>query len=72
MHDAEVELNYTLHYPRGQKYISLFKDPGAAAEVVAKHSSIKKNIERPMETGKLGAWTTGVGPDGSGLPASWS
>lgn len=57
MHNAEVELNYTLHYPRGEKYISLFKDPGNNEKVKEKRDMIKSDISRRMETGTLGART---------------
>lgn len=57
VHNAEVELNYTLHYPRGEKYISLFKDPGSNEKVKEKRDMIKSDISRRMETGTLGART---------------
>jgi hypothetical protein len=57
-HDASVELNYTLHYPRGERYISLFKDPGSNTDAIEKRDMIKKDIERRMEKGTLGARTT--------------
>jgi len=55
--DAEVELNYTLHYPRGEKYISLFKDPGTGTDAIEKRNAIKRDIELRMEKGALGART---------------
>jgi hypothetical protein len=62
--DAEVELNYTLHYPRGEKYISLFKDPGTGTDATEKRDAIKRDIELRMEKGALGARTTeGVDED---------
>ncbi|TGZ85512.1 hypothetical protein EX30DRAFT_300011, partial [Ascodesmis nigricans] len=61
VHDAEVELNYTLHYPRGEKYISLFKDPGNNDKVKQKRDSIKQDIARRMEEGTLGAQTLDEG-----------
>ena len=62
--DAEVELNYTLHYPRGEKYISLFKDPGTVTDAIEKRNAIKRDIEWRMEKGALGTRTTeGVDED---------
>lgn len=52
-----MDLNYILHYPRGEKYISLFKDPGKEVKVVEKRDMIKKDIERQMARGTLGSAT---------------
>jgi hypothetical protein len=57
LHDAQVELNYTLHYPHGEKYISLFKDPGSNPAVVEKRDAIKKDIAQRMKDNTLGART---------------
>jgi hypothetical protein len=57
--DAQVELNYTLHYPRGEKYISLFKNPGNNNNMAEKRDMIKQDIKHRMEQGTLGAPTTG-------------
>lgn len=57
--DAQVELNYTLHYPRGEKYISLFKNPGNNNNVAEKRDMIKQDIKHRIEQGTLGAPTTG-------------
>lgn len=51
--DAEVTLNYTLHYPKDEKYISLFKDPGACEKVVEKRDAIKAAIAEQMRAGTL-------------------
>jgi len=61
LEDAKVELNYTLYFPDGVKYIALFKDPGDAAGVRKKREDIKRDIKRRMEKGTLGRWTTGDG-----------
>ncbi|KAI5847748.1 hypothetical protein DFP73DRAFT_621865 [Morchella snyderi] len=55
IHEAEVEVNYTVYYPRGEKYISLFRDPTGDPKVVEKRGVIKRGIERQMEMGTLGA-----------------
>jgi hypothetical protein len=62
IHEAQVELNYTLHYPRGEKYISLFKDPGSNPAVVEKRDAIKKDIAQRMKDNTLGARTIERGP----------
>lgn len=55
IHEAEVEVNYTVFYPRGEKYISLFRDATGDPKVVEKREVIKWGIERQMETGTLGS-----------------
>lgn len=55
IHEAEVEVNYTVFYPRGEKYISLFRDATGDPKVVEKREVIKRGIERQMETGTLGS-----------------
>lgn len=57
MQNAEIELNYTLHYPRGEKYISLFKDVGDHEKVAEKRDGIKADILRRMKNGTLGERT---------------
>jgi rRNA-processing protein Efg1 len=63
IHEAEVDLNYIMHYPPGEKYISLFKDAGKMTE---KRESIRREIERQMERGTLGIATMDVGDDDGG------
>ncbi|KAH0607008.1 uncharacterized protein H6S33_002996 [Morchella sextelata] len=60
IHEAEVEVNYTVYYPRGEKYISLFRDPAGDPKVVEKREVIKRGIERQMEIGTLGSREEGV------------
>ncbi|KAI5804439.1 hypothetical protein EDC01DRAFT_643422 [Geopyxis carbonaria] len=65
LHAAEVELNYALHYPKGEKYISLYKDPGADA--AARREEIKADVARRMAAGTLGERTiSDEGDDGEG------
>lgn len=57
IHEAELDLNYILHYPKGEKYISLFKDPGEQTKVLERRDMIRKDIERQMMPGTLGSGT---------------
>ncbi|KAK6509593.1 18S rRNA maturation protein [Arthrobotrys musiformis] len=52
IHEAEVDLNYILHYPATEKYISLYKS-GDNADTNAKRQSIKLTIEKRMADGTL-------------------
>lgn len=52
--DIEIEVNYTLHYPPGERYISLYKDAGTSSE---KREMIKKDIGERMDKGTLGERT---------------
>lgn len=54
LHAAEVDLNYVIYYPKGEKYISLFKDPGEQTKVLEKRNMIRKDIERQMVQKILG------------------
>lgn len=47
-------MNYIIYYPKGEKYISLFKDPGEQTKVLEKRDMIKKDVERQMMQGTLG------------------
>jgi len=70
LEDAKVELNYTLYFPDGVKYISLFKDPGDAGGVREKRDEIKRDIKRKMEKGTLGRRTTSDEEGGEGMDAA--
>ncbi|KAL7273813.1 18S rRNA maturation protein [Rhizina undulata] len=61
--NAQIDLNYTLHYPKGEKYISLFKDPTAESKMSEKRELIRKEIAQQMERGTLGAATFGEGEE---------
>lgn len=54
LHATEVDLNYIIYYPKGEKYISLFKDPGEQTKVLEKRDMIRKDVERQMVRGTLG------------------
>ncbi|KAA8912762.1 hypothetical protein FN846DRAFT_256501 [Sphaerosporella brunnea] len=66
IHNAQVELNYTLYYPRGEKYISLFKDPGNNQDVIDKRDAIKQDIAKRMKDNALGARTMDRGDEEEG------
>lgn len=51
VYEAELDLNYVMHYPRGEKYISIFKDAGENCE---KRDMIRREIEKRMKSGGLG------------------
>ncbi|KAI5821283.1 hypothetical protein BZA77DRAFT_299092 [Pyronema omphalodes] len=57
IHAQEVLLNYTLHYPKGEVYISALKDLGENIEGAKRREEIKKDISRRMKKGTLGAPT---------------
>ena len=52
--NVEIEVNYTLYYPPGERYISLYKDAGTSTE---KREMIKKDIGERMDKGTLGERT---------------
>ncbi|RPA99779.1 hypothetical protein L873DRAFT_1737856, partial [Choiromyces venosus 120613-1] len=54
VYEAKLDLNYIMHYPRGEKYISLFKDAGVMRE---KREGVRKEVERRMKRGGLGEST---------------
>lgn len=54
VYEARLDLNYIMHYPTGEKYISLFKDAGVMRE---KREGIRREVERRMERGGLGEST---------------
>lgn len=54
LHATEVDLNYIIYYPKGEKYISLFKDPGEQTKVLEKRDMIRKDVEQQMLRGTLG------------------
>ncbi|KAJ9056165.1 18S rRNA maturation protein [Entomophthora muscae] len=53
--EANIDLNYILHFPAHEKYISLFVDHGNALpdKVIAKKQAIRENIKTLMLEGKL-------------------
>ncbi|KAG0128236.1 hypothetical protein HOY82DRAFT_622625 [Tuber indicum] len=54
VYEARLDLNYIMHYPPGEKYISLFKDAGVMRE---KREGIRREVERRMARGALGQST---------------
>lgn len=54
LHATEVDLNYIIYFPKGEKYISLFKDPGKHTKVLEKRNMIREDVERQMVEGTLG------------------
>ncbi|KAG0640453.1 hypothetical protein HOY80DRAFT_1041922 [Tuber brumale] len=54
VYEARLDLNYIMHYPPREKYISLFKDAGVMRE---KREGIRREVERRMARGALGQST---------------
>ncbi|KAK6356956.1 18S rRNA maturation protein [Orbilia javanica] len=52
IHNAEVDLNYIMHYPSLEKYISLYKS-GDNKDTNQKRERIRQDIEKRMEDGTL-------------------
>ncbi|KAF3937070.1 hypothetical protein ABW19_dt0203900 [Dactylella cylindrospora] len=52
IHEAEVDLNYIIHYPGLEKYISLYKG-GDSKDTNQKRERIRGSIEKRMEEGTL-------------------
>ncbi|KAK6523274.1 18S rRNA maturation protein [Orbilia ellipsospora] len=52
IHQAEIDLNYIMHYPPLEKYISLYK-PGTDKSTNEKRENIRKDIEQRMRGGTL-------------------
>ncbi|KAF3931134.1 hypothetical protein ABW20_dc0109007 [Dactylellina cionopaga] len=52
VHEAEVDLNYIVHYPGLEKYISLYKT-GDDKATNQKRERIRKDVEKRMEEGTL-------------------
>ncbi|KAK6534205.1 18S rRNA maturation protein [Arthrobotrys megalospora] len=52
IHNAEVDLNYIMHYPPLEKYISLYKS-GDNKDTNDKRERIRLDIEKRMEEGTL-------------------
>ncbi|KAF3921058.1 hypothetical protein AA313_de0203930 [Arthrobotrys entomopaga] len=52
IHQAEIDLNYIIHYPPLEKYISLYK-PGTDTCTNQKREKIRNDIERRMGEGTL-------------------
>ncbi|EPS44282.1 hypothetical protein H072_1722 [Dactylellina haptotyla CBS 200.50] len=52
IHQAEIDLNYIMHYPALDKYISLYKS-GEDKDTNKKRERIRKDIEKRMEDGTL-------------------
>ena len=52
--DAQIDLNYTLHFPSYRKYISLYRDSGADAKTEKAKDEIRADIKKKMEEGTLG------------------
>ncbi|KAK6516875.1 18S rRNA maturation protein [Arthrobotrys conoides] len=52
IHEAEVDLNYIMHYPPLEKYISLYKS-GDNKDTNQKRERIRRDIEKRMEDGTL-------------------
>ncbi|CUS06969.1 unnamed protein product [Tuber aestivum] len=61
VYEARLDLNYIMHYPPGEKYISLFKDAGVMRE---RREGIRREIERQMARGGLGESTMGFDDEG--------
>lgn len=51
---AQIDLNYTLHFPPYRKYISLYRDSGADTKTQNAKEEIKANVMKKMEDGTLG------------------
>jgi len=60
VYEARLDLNYIMHYPPGEKYISLFKDAGVMRE---RREGIRREVERRMKRGGLGESTMDFGDD---------
>lgn len=54
VYEAKLDLNYIMHYPPGEKYISLFKDAGVMRE---RRDRVRREVERRMKRGGLGEST---------------
>ncbi|KAF3206348.1 18S rRNA maturation protein [Orbilia oligospora] len=52
IHAAEVDLNYIMHYPPLEKYISLYRS-GDSKDTNQKRERIRQDIEKRMEEGTL-------------------
>ena len=52
--DAQIDLNYTLHFPAYRKYISLYRDSGADTKTQKAKEEIKAGVKKKMEEGTLG------------------
>jgi len=51
VYEAKLDLNYIMHYPPGEKYISLFKDAGVMR---GKREEVRREVERRMKRDGLG------------------
>lgn len=63
--EAEVDVNYTVHFPPGERYIALFRDPGAGTPAAKKRDAIRAEIARKMGGGE-DDWGRGDGEDEGG------
>lgn len=44
--EAEVDVKYTAHFPPGERYIALFRDPGAGTPAARRRDAIRAEIAR--------------------------
>lgn len=61
VYEARLDLNYIMHYPPGEKYISLFKDAGVMRE---RRDGVRREVERRMKRGGLGESTMDFDDEG--------
>lgn len=50
--EAEVDVKYTVHFPPGERYIALFRDPGVGTPAAKKRDAIRAEIARKMGGGE--------------------